>query len=83
MRGLDSCALWPWGRMLCLLVGLLSLPFSLPVSQAQTSQAQTAALNTLPVFKSDQASRPQVRGTWLTTTANDALASPEHTARTM
>ncbi|MEY2593739.1 MAG: hypothetical protein RI972_1428, partial [Pseudomonadota bacterium] len=28
-------------------------------------------------------SRAQVRGTWLTTTANDALASPEHTARTM
>ena len=33
--------------------------------------------------RADWPSRPQVRGTWLTTTANDALASPEHTARTM
>ena len=30
-----------------------------------------------------QPCRAQVRGTWLTTTANDALATPEHTARTM
>lgn len=26
---------------------------------------------------------PEVRGTWLTTTANDAISSPQHTARTM
>jgi uncharacterized lipoprotein YddW (UPF0748 family) len=29
------------------------------------------------------ASIPEVRGTWLTTTANDAIATPESTARTM
>lgn len=31
----------------------------------------------------ERASVPEVRGTWLTTTANDALASPAQTARTM
>jgi uncharacterized lipoprotein YddW (UPF0748 family) len=30
-----------------------------------------------------QAGAPEVRGTWLTTTANTALASPAHTAQTM
>ena len=29
------------------------------------------------------AAPPEVRGTWLTTTANDHLATPDHTARTM
>lgn len=39
--------------------------------------------STLAQTRAEPPSRPQVRGTWLTTTANDALASPEHTARTM
>lgn len=30
-----------------------------------------------------QTAPPEVRGTWLTTTANDAIANPENTARTM
>ncbi|MBU6193358.1 MAG: family 10 glycosylhydrolase [Burkholderiales bacterium] len=47
------------------------------------SQAQVPASRATISPSAEPNSRAQVRGTWLTTTANDALASPEHTARTM
>lgn len=47
------------------------------------SQAQVPASRATISPSAEPISRAQVRGTWLTTTANDALASPEHTARTM
>ncbi|MEY2592955.1 MAG: hypothetical protein RI972_644, partial [Pseudomonadota bacterium] len=47
------------------------------------SQAQVPASRATISLSDEPISRAQVRGTWLTTTANDALASPEHTARTM
>ena len=47
------------------------------------SHAQVPASRATISPSAEPNSRAQVRGTWLTTTANDALASPEHTARTM
>ncbi|MEY2731055.1 MAG: hypothetical protein RL584_2181 [Pseudomonadota bacterium] len=47
------------------------------------SHAQVPASRATISPSAEPNSRAQVRGTWLTTTANDALASPEHTGRTM
>ena len=42
-----------------------------------------ALLGLAPVADAARAAEPEVRGTWMTTTANDAIASPENTAASM
>lgn len=59
---------WQHGALV-LLLSMLTCPA--PAQQAQTPQAGGLA------------ELAEVRGTWLTTTGNDALATPENTARTM
>ena len=74
---------------------LLSMPMMLPTllammlalipsSPAHAQASESASAPSQPAAPTTSlSSRPQVRGTWLTTTANDALATPQHTARTM
>ena len=57
-------------------VALVVLVALLPVQGAQAAPADAAPGASLEAF-------PEVRGTWLTTTANDAIARPEKTATTM
>lgn len=65
------------GAVLCLLAILWASTARSQTAEAPLSTSPSAQPATSP------ASRPQVRGTWLTTTANDALSTPQNTARTM
>ncbi len=49
------------------------------------TQLLTAAAMTLPIVACAQTptTTPEVRGTWMTTTANDAISTPQRTAETM
>ena len=69
-------------------LSLAMIPLGAPRAQAilaGVSAAAAPAQSSLDrqVSGAVLASRPQVRGTWLTTTANDALATPYNTALTM
>jgi len=72
------------GRRLCIQMAALKLLCVLACGWGfAQSQAQAPGTLEQQAARPEAPSRPQVRGTWLTTTANDALASPERTARTM
>lgn len=82
-----ACVALPWGVM------AQGVSFGGPASllvQAPpglTAASPRPALPEVPAWPLAQApangSVPEVRGTWLTTTANDALATPQRTAQTM
>jgi uncharacterized lipoprotein YddW (UPF0748 family) len=64
-----------------LLAVILALTPSSPVHAQGNEAASVPSRPAAPT--TSLSSRPQVRGTWLTTTANDALSTPQNTARTM
>ena len=81
-----ACVALPWGVM------AQGVSFGGPASLLEappglTAVSPTPALPEVPAWPLAQApangSVPEVRGTWLTTTANDALATPQRTAQTM
>jgi uncharacterized lipoprotein YddW (UPF0748 family) len=64
--------------LLAVMLALIpSSPVHAQANEAASAPSQPAAPTT------SLTSRPQVRGTWLTTTANDALATPQNTALTI
>ncbi len=71
-RGAQSAPLWRAGRWAG---ALLALGLSL------TAAAQTAVVPTAAAGPAQ--APPEVRGTWLTTTANDAISGPEKSAESM
>jgi len=71
--------------LLCGVLGVVLLMLAwVSVRTARAQPSQTGSVFNLPAASgAGPVSRAEVRGTWLTTTANDALSTPQNTAHTM